>query len=186
MTHIKAMTLALEEFKHIKQWCLRSIGIGLVNENVLAALEEALAKQEQGEQWHKRQQALDEKAKNACELGLDYEPENTLHWHALNYRTAPTQNAQAMFEALEKFVAKQEQGEPVGKVVDCNELGYPIVHFGQALFIGTLLYTTPQQRKPLTDAQIEKLLDAVIADKKTKDQIGDFARAIEAAHEIKE
>jgi len=43
------MTLALDEFKHIKQWCLRSIGIGLVNENVLAALEEALAKQEQGE-----------------------------------------------------------------------------------------------------------------------------------------
>ena len=35
-----------------------------------------------------------------------YEPENTLHWHALNYRTAPTQNAQAMFEALEKFVEK--------------------------------------------------------------------------------
>ena len=43
----EAMTLALEEFKHIKQWCLRSIGIGLVNENVLAALEEAL-KQELG------------------------------------------------------------------------------------------------------------------------------------------
>ena len=48
--------------------------------------------------------ALDKKADNARELGLDYEPENTLHWHALNYRTAPTQNAQAMFEALEKFV----------------------------------------------------------------------------------
>ncbi len=44
----------------------------------------------------------------------------------------------------------------------------------------------PQQRKPLTDEQIEKLLDAVIADKKTKNQIGDFARAIEAAHGIKE
>lgn len=37
---------------------------------------------------------------------------------------------------------------------------------------------------PLTDEQIEKLLDKVIADKKTKDQIGDFARAIEAAHGI--
>lgn len=50
------------------------------------------------------QAALDKKAENARELGLDYEPENTLHWHALNYRTALTQNAQAMFEALEKFV----------------------------------------------------------------------------------
>lgn len=48
--------------------------------------------------------ALDKKAENALELGLDYEPENTLHWHALNYRTAPTQNAQKMFAALEKFV----------------------------------------------------------------------------------
>jgi len=49
MTNQEAMKLALDEFKHIKQWCLRSIGIGLVNENVLTALEEALAKQEQCE-----------------------------------------------------------------------------------------------------------------------------------------
>ena len=48
------------------------------------------------------------------------------------------------------------------------------------------LFEDAPQRKPLTDEQIEKLLDAVIADKKTKDQIGDFARAIEAAHGIKE
>ena len=50
---------------------------------------------------------------------------------------------------------------------------------------GTKLYTTPLQRKPLSDEEIEKLflsatarthLDAAIA----------FARAIEAAHEIKE
>lgn len=39
----EAMKLALDELNHIKQWCLRSIGIGLVNENVLAAIEEALA-----------------------------------------------------------------------------------------------------------------------------------------------
>ena len=45
----EAMKLALDELNHIKHWCLRSIGIGLVNENVLAAVEEALAKQEQGE-----------------------------------------------------------------------------------------------------------------------------------------
>jgi hypothetical protein len=45
----ETIKMALDELKHIKQWCLRSIGIGLVNENVLTALEEALAKQEQGE-----------------------------------------------------------------------------------------------------------------------------------------
>jgi len=43
----ETLKLALDELKHIKQWCLRSIGIGLVNENVLAELEEALAKQEE-------------------------------------------------------------------------------------------------------------------------------------------
>ena len=37
-----ALKLALDEFKHLKAWCLRSIGIGLVNENVIKAIEEAL------------------------------------------------------------------------------------------------------------------------------------------------
>jgi hypothetical protein len=45
----EAMKLALDELKHIKQTCLSSMGISLVNEKVLIALEEALAKQEQGE-----------------------------------------------------------------------------------------------------------------------------------------
>jgi hypothetical protein len=40
-------------------------------------------------------------------LEAKYEPENTLHWHALNYRTASVQNAHAMFEALENFVAQR-------------------------------------------------------------------------------
>jgi hypothetical protein len=44
----EAMKLALDELKHIKQTCLSSMGISLVNEKVLTALEEALAKQEQG------------------------------------------------------------------------------------------------------------------------------------------
>jgi hypothetical protein len=74
-----------------------------------------------GVEWQKSQTALDKKADNARELGLNYEDqdmieieyrlkaqeddvENTLHWHALNYRTASTENAQAMFEALENYV----------------------------------------------------------------------------------
>jgi len=35
------------------------------------------------------------------------EDNDTLHWHALNYRTASVQNAHAMFEALENFVAQR-------------------------------------------------------------------------------
>jgi hypothetical protein len=65
-----------------------------------------------GIQWQKSQQALDKRADNARELGLDYEPENNLHWRALNYRTASTQNAQAMFEALERFVEQPQQERP--------------------------------------------------------------------------
>jgi hypothetical protein len=46
--------------------------------------------------------------------------------------------------------------------------------------------TFPPQRQPLTDKQIEKLLDAVISENKTKNHIWPaFARAIEAAHGIK-
>jgi hypothetical protein len=36
-----------------------------------------------------------------------YGEENTLHWYALNYRTAATQHAHGMFEELEKFVGQQ-------------------------------------------------------------------------------
>jgi len=75
------------------------------------------------------------------ELGLNYEDqetieieyrlkaqeddvENTLHWHALNYRTALTENAQEMFEALENYVREkinennQERKKLVGLTVE--------------------------------------------------------------------
>ena len=42
-TQTEALKLAHEELKHIKDWCLRRTGIGLVDENVLAKVEEALA-----------------------------------------------------------------------------------------------------------------------------------------------
>ena len=83
--------------------------------------------------------ALDKKAENARELGLDYEPENTLHWHALNYRTAPTQNADKMFKALEKFVknsikegltqSKEEKLHPVHIGVDVTKEGTAVTAF---------------------------------------------------------
>ena len=51
-----------------------------------------------------------------------------------------------------KFFANQQpklKAEPVGKIVDCDLLGNPIVHFYEKGFlINELLYTTPQQRKP--------------------------------------
>ena len=44
------------------------------------------------------------------------------------------------------------------------------------------LYTTPQQRKPLTDEQIEEIWESTASYYNNCD----FARAIEAAHGIKE
>ena len=56
--------------------------------------------------------------------------------------------------------------------------------------VGTAFYTTPPQRKPLTDKAITKVIDSM--PKKMKGFMVDwdwciyFARAIEAAHGIKE
>jgi hypothetical protein len=51
----------------------------------------------------------------------------------------------------------------------------------------TRLYTTPQQRKPLTDDEIEALFKGVDSEDKGRFAIvRGFARAIEAAHGIKE
>jgi hypothetical protein len=39
---------------------------------------------------------------------MNDEPDE-LHWHALNYRTAATEHAQAMWEKLEDFVERQKR-----------------------------------------------------------------------------
>lgn len=101
-------------------------------------------------------------------------------------------------ESLEQFILgyvkrleaqpKQEQGEPVayagvgGLLIDdqLNAVTLPV---------GTRLYTTPQQRKPLMDEQIDdehdKLFPPTIIPSARK-LVRDFARAIEAAHGIQE
>ena len=111
--------------------------------------------------------ALDKKADNARELGLDYEPENTLHWHALNYRTAPTQNAQAMFEALEKFVEaaiKEALREHAMREVQRlgQEIEQPKVRTGDCLLVGVCAsegHKIAPQRTwvGLTDDEIKKI-----------------------------
>ena len=95
MTKNEALRMALEELKHIKDWCLRRTGIGLVDENVLAKVEEALAQPEQ-------------------------EP-----------------------------VAWGMQNDD-GQIYDCIT---PEEHAREEGEYTTPLYTTPPQRKPLTDEQ---------------------------------
>jgi hypothetical protein len=54
----------------------------------------------------------------------------------------------------------QPQQEPVGKVVDCDSLGTPIVNWKtKSLAFGTKLYTSPPASKPwirLTDNEIDE------------------------------
>ena len=76
----------------------------------------------------------------------------------------------------------QPEQEPVGEIVDAIEGAFKC-SFTKMLPVGTKLYTTPPQRKPLTDEEIQHLLMPVRIS-------GDgyylrIARAIEAAHGIK-
>jgi hypothetical protein len=74
-------------------------------------------------------------------------------------------------KSLEKTLAKQEQGEPVAYDVRCDNCGgdgydpkdnnYFCSSCEGSGFVEKMLYTTPQQRKPLTD-EIDRLRKALV------------------------
>jgi hypothetical protein len=86
---------------------------------------------------------------------------------------------------------KQEQGEPVAWVC-YGAPGKRDIDFEEAdingLPIGTSLYTAPPQRKPLTDEEIRAVSHETVSNVTTSEAVmfRAFARAIEAAHGIKE
>lgn len=86
--------------------------------------------------------------------------------------------------ALEKALAKQEQGEPFcwydmehGEIRDVEWNRLKPTYEG----VWRPLYTTPQQRKPLTDDEIYEMYNEPRSDA----EMIAFARAIEAAHGIR-
>jgi len=90
-------------------------------------------------------------------------------------------------KALEEALAKQEQGEPVAwrstSGTLCNLLNAGQKESG----LWHPLYTTPQQCKPLTDEQIwDAYMKAPVDIDCHVSDLHKFARAIEAAHGIKE
>jgi hypothetical protein len=96
-------------------------------------------------------------------------------------------------KALEEALAKQEQGEPVAWINWCAATGKQSVSFeceselaSQPLYVGITQITQDRysNRKPLTDEQIEKMRHLI--DWTAHWSYGKFARAIEAAHGIKE
>jgi hypothetical protein len=92
--------------------------------------------------------------------------------------------AQAMLPKLEEVLAKQEQGEP--KQEEYLSKAYRLAN---ELRCHLAIAPAPQQRKPLTDEQIEQIRQQPQHHKGEFEYKFDevsFARAIEAAHGIKE
>jgi hypothetical protein len=78
-------------------------------------------------------------------------------------------------------------GEPVAKYIGEDWSG-SLVSLYDDIPLNTLLYTTPQQRKPLTDEQIKDVASSCMWWVREQDILDDaieLARAIEAAHGIK-
>ena len=85
--------------------------------------------------------------------------------------------------SLRQAIAEAEKQEPVGEVeqIDYDDEGTASAWFtlNDSVEIGDKLYTSPPQRQPLTDEQIQECWY------RTQGEAEDFARAIEAAHGIK-
>jgi hypothetical protein len=106
------------------------------------------------------------------------------HGHAWPQIHHESRYAQAMISVREALA--QPEQEPVAKVKR-NSSGQIYIEWRDgegaiAHLIGSELYTTPPHRLPLTDEQIEDLY----FDKFSMGELKAFARAIEAAHGIKE
>jgi hypothetical protein len=100
--------------------------------------------------------------------------------------------AQSSVDRAVNRMAQPEQ-EPVAQIIALGQYEFPGLEWLSADHsfrapIGTLLYTATAQRKPLTDEEIMdtwlKVMWAV--GDRNKLPIPEFARAIEAAHGIKE
>jgi DNA-directed RNA polymerase subunit RPC12/RpoP len=100
---------------------------------------------------------------------------------------------------LEQAIAKAEKQEPVGEAYLCDKCYTPFdgdyicPRCSHRRATKEAVYTTPPQRKPLTKAEIFKALESDIEQMELVKQdpeeyavIIGMARAIEAAHNIKE
>jgi len=104
-------------------------------------------------------------------------------WHRLT-----ADESQNLIDFVKNMGARQEQGEPVGEAHLMQE-GLTHCIWSEAVVpVGTKFYTTPQQRNPMTDEQIDAIRNHCppFAGIDFDVRCRVFARAIEAAHGIKE
>ena len=139
---VAVMSLALEALKESHPEAYK---------NVIKALEEALAKQEQGEPV----------------AFIDMK-----EWPPIRFKEGILRCDIEHLDgrALYTTPPKQDHGEPVGIVLEVNNKQVnrdwlALVKIDRGVSVGTKLYTTPyvptgrQQRKPLTDEQIKKAFE---------------------------
>ena len=173
MTKDEALKLALEALKQIDE--AMPFPVAKLAQKVI---KEALANE-----------ALEKMAENARELGLDYEPEQDWiereravgyregHQNAIKQMAQPEQEPVAWVSTTELLVMR---GNAYAGAKNWR------INLGLEPEEGDVgLFTTPPQRKPLTDEEIQNILP----DDGTPMSLGEafvkFARAIEAAHGIK-
>lgn len=191
----EAMKLALEALYSMKETLAEHDEPTTFNEDeAIKALEEALAKQEQ--------HALSSRV-NDVRVHIEHGKQ---HDEAMKRITAKQEQCDPLFKSIiekheglaeELAAMDKEQGEPVAwiswnRVSGESKLNYHKVssQHDATLWSHFPLYTTPQQRKPLTDEQISAITKqyalslAFPYDGPTTPEL--FARAVEAAHGIKE
>ena len=103
---------------------------------------------------------------------------------------AVPQTASQAKEQLESLLVlrgalAQPHLEPVGEVTDALGNAFKC-EFKGPLSVGTKLYTSPPARKPLTDERLWKIWNSQGDDAMDQQAAITFARAVEAAHGIKE
>jgi hypothetical protein len=98
--------------------------------------------------------------------------------------TVLTEMVRVLSDKLAEMEAKQEQDEPVAWMNSKRDMTYT---HGPYNADDIPLYTTPQQRKPLTDEQIKDVASSCMWWVREQDILDDaieLDRAIEAAHGI--
>jgi hypothetical protein len=124
--------------------------------------------------------------------GIKQEQGEPVAYCEIHYLPEPCVQCAKEHEGYNTPLVKQEHGEPVawcwrsvstGELFDFTERLHP-----EDLESDNLvpLYTTPQQRKPLTDEQIANIVIEMNGNEPPALFWKDLTRAIEAAHGIKE
>ena len=185
MTKDEALKMALEKFEFMNH--VDSIFHGEFDKEI-TAIKEALAQPEHG--WTPERIAGIARLKDAQDKRLAQPEQEPVAWmDDYNACKCPDNEARCFSDKVFRMMQKHtdsltKQQEPVAKV--CHDLDG---HIGwnpnllQLPYEGTPLYTTPPQRKPLTDKEIDDIVKNYALSNPTTPL--HFARAIEAAHGIK-